>query len=85
MEIRCKGTGKPKPELFYQFGNDTEHQFEEVETTAYDVEYYEAKAPEINSRRNVTVTCRASNKYENVTVSKVIIIKSELFGVIRSS
>ncbi|EGT60130.1 hypothetical protein CAEBREN_30264, partial [Caenorhabditis brenneri] len=75
VEIRCKGTGKPKPELFYQFGNDTEHQFEEVETTAYDVEYYEAKAPEINSRRNVTVTCRASNKYENVTVSKVIIIK----------
>ncbi|UMM27334.1 hypothetical protein L5515_010669 [Caenorhabditis briggsae] len=73
VEIRCKGTGKPKPELFYQFGNDTEHQFEEVE--ADNSEYFEAKAPEINSRRNVTVVCRASNKYENVTISKVIIIK----------
>ncbi|CAO4378496.1 unnamed protein product [Caenorhabditis nigoni] len=73
VEIRCKGTGKPKPELFYQFGNDTESPFEEVE--ADDLEYFEAKAPEINSRRNVTVVCRASNKYENVTVSKVIIIK----------
>ncbi|ULT94088.1 hypothetical protein L3Y34_003514 [Caenorhabditis briggsae] len=73
VEIRCKGTGKPKPELFYQFGNDPEHQFEEVE--ADNSEYFEAKAPEINSRRNVTVVCRASNKYENVTISKVIIIK----------
>ncbi|PIC32941.1 hypothetical protein B9Z55_013097 [Caenorhabditis nigoni] len=73
VEIRCKGTGKPKPELFYQFGNDTECQFEEV--GADDPEYFEAKAPEINSRRNVTVVCRASNKYENVTISKVIIIK----------
>ncbi|CAP38450.1 Protein CBG21718 [Caenorhabditis briggsae] len=68
VEIRCKGTGKPKPELFYQFGNDPEHQFEEVE--ADNSEYFEAKAPEINSRRNVTVVCRASNKYENVTISK---------------
>ncbi|EFO87272.1 hypothetical protein CRE_25792 [Caenorhabditis remanei] len=73
VEIHCKGTGKPTPKLYYQFGNDTEKQFEEVEST--DPDSFEAKAPEINSRRNVTVTCRASNKYENVTVSKVIIVK----------
>lgn len=73
VEIRCKGTGKPQPELFYQFANETEQNFVEVETN--DMDLFEAKAPEINSRRNVTVTCRASNKYENVTISKVIIIK----------
>lgn len=75
VEIRCKGTGKPQPELFYQFANETEQNFVEVETN--DMDLFEAKAPEINSRRNVTVTCRASNKYENVTISKVIIIKSK--------
>ncbi|CAI2350624.1 unnamed protein product [Caenorhabditis sp. 36 PRJEB53466] len=75
VEIRCKGTGKPRPELYYHLGNETEMKFEDVETTAYDAEFFEAKAPQISSRRNVTVTCRASNKYENVSVSRVIIVR----------
>uniref|UniRef100_A0A8R1DW81 Uncharacterized protein n=1 Tax=Caenorhabditis japonica TaxID=281687 RepID=A0A8R1DW81_CAEJA len=75
VEIRCKGTGKPRPEMFYQFGNDAEMKFEEVETTAYDTEYFEAKAPQISSRSNVTVKCRAENKYENVEVIRTIIVR----------
>lgn len=53
-----------------------EKKFETVETTAYDAEFFEAKAPEISSRRNVTVVCRAENKYENVSVTREIIVRS---------
>ncbi|CAB3409282.1 unnamed protein product [Caenorhabditis bovis] len=73
VRIVCRGNGRPLPTLHFKFGNSSELAFERVELA--DDGTFEATAPEVNSRRNLTVACRASNKYENVTISRIVMIK----------
>ncbi|CAD6197901.1 unnamed protein product [Caenorhabditis auriculariae] len=75
VNVRCAGIGKPVPDLFYKFDDNPEAEFPEIRLVDESDGVFEANAPLVSSPTNITVVCRAVNKYENVSIQRIIVIK----------